>query len=389
MGKSNGRKFFNVANQGMNTKYRICTKTVMDTSDPDIEFDENGVCLYVKTYDSVSAQFLVSEDKREEELHKIIEKIKIEGKGKPYDCIIGLSGGVDSTYVALVVSQLGLRPLAVHLDNGWNSELAVNNIENIVKKLNLDLITYVIDWEEFKDLQLAYLKASVVDIEALTDNAILVAMNSIAKKFKIKYFLSGTNLATEFIMPRTWFYDVKYDSLNIKSIHQKFGKIKKLKTYPIFNFWEYLFYRYKKKEATTLSILNYMPYVKNDVIPIIESELGWRNYGGKHSESKFTQFYQNYILPKKFNIDKRRAFFSTLILSGQMTRDEALEELRKPIHPANKVEEEIDYVVKKFNITRAEFEDIMKQHPRSHFDYPSYQSYHEKLREFVRKIFKK
>jgi N-acetyl sugar amidotransferase len=371
----------------MATEYRICTRTVMDTSDPDIEFDEHGVCNYVKVYESVCSRILIPEKDQKEKLSELFDKIKKDGEGKQYDCIIGLSGGVDSTYVALLVSQLGLRPLAVHLDNGWNSELAVNNIENIVKKLNLDLITYVIDWEEFKDLQLAYLKASVVDIEALTDNAILVAINRISKKFNIKYFISGTNLATEFIMPKTWFFDMKYDSLNIKAIHKKFGKIKTLRTYPIFSFLEYVLYRYLKKEATTISILNYVPYKKKDVIPIIEQQLGWRNYGGKHSESKFTQFYQNYILPKKFNVDKRKAFFSTLILSGQMTRDEALTELQKPIQSSAMLEEDVEYVVKKFNITRQEFDEIMRCTPKSHFSYPSYQAYHERIRALVKKIF--
>jgi N-acetyl sugar amidotransferase len=370
----------------MNTEYKICTKTVMDTTDPNIQFDENGVCSYVKVYEKTCAELLVPESDQNEKLNALVKKIKGEGKNKQYDCIIGLSGGVDSTYVALLVRQLGLRPLAVHLDNGWNSELAVNNIENIVKKLNLDLFTYVIDWEEFKDLQLAYLRASVVDIEALTDNAILVAINRIAKKFDLKYFISGTNLATEFIMPKTWFFDVKYDSLNIKAIHKKFGKIKKLTTYPIFGFWEYLLYRYYKKEATTISILNYVPYKKQDVIPLIERELGWRNYGGKHSESKFTEFYQNYILPKKFNVDKRKAFFSTLILSGQMNRDEALSELQKPIQSPTKLEDDVEYVVKKFNITRKEFDEIMSSPPQSHFKYPSYEAYHQRLRSLVKKI---
>jgi len=358
----------------------------MDTTDPDIQFDAQGVCTYVSQYETIFSQLTIPESQRDSRLQEIVKKIKQAGVGKPYDCIIGLSGGVDSTYVALVVKRLGLRALAVHLDNGWNSELAVSNIENIVKRLDFDLITHVIDWEEFKDLQLAYLKASVVDIEALTDNAILVAINRISKKFGIHYFISGSNLATEFVMPKTWFYDLKYDSLNIKAIHRKFGKNKNLKTYPIFSFWEYLLYRYYKKEATTIALLNYVPYIKKDVIPVIEQELGWRNYGGKHSESKFTQFYQNYILPRKFNVDKRKAFFSTLILSGQMTRDEALIELQKPIQQAAHLENDIQYVVKKFNITRAEFDEIMSSAPKPHDHYRSFQNYHEQLRRLIKNI---
>jgi N-acetyl sugar amidotransferase len=367
-------------------EYRRCTRTVMDTTDPDIVFDSNGVCQYVKIYETITSKWIPPEHEREAQLNKFVDKIRQAGRESDYDCVIGLSGGVDSSYVAYLVKQLGLRPLAIHLDNGWNSELAVNNIENIVKRLNMDLITYVIDWEEFKDLQLAYLRASVVDIEALTDNAILVAIDRLSKKHKIKHFISGTNLATEFIMPRSWFYDVKYDSLNIKAIHKRFGRIKTLNTYPIFSFREYMAYRYQKKNATTFSVLNYVPYKKKDVIPLIEKELGWRNYGGKHSESKFTQFYQDYILPKKFNIDKRKAFFSTLILSGQMTREQALDELQRPLYTPAREREDIEYVAKKFNITVEEFNHIMAQPPVPHYAYPSYQRYHEVLATTVKKV---
>lgn len=370
----------------MTRPYQICTRTIMDTTDPDIVFDENGVCNYVRNYEEACRKILVPENEREQRLGELVEKIKSAGRGSDYDCIIGLSGGVDSTYVAKVVTGLGLRPLAVHMDNGWNSELAVHNIEQIVKRLQLDLVTYVIDWEEFKDLQLAYLRASVVDIEALTDNAIIVAINNISKKFGIKYFISGTNLATEFIMPRTWFFDVKYDSLNIKAIHNRFGRIKKLKTYPMFNFFEYVYFRYYKKEFNTISILNYVPYEKKKVIPVIEKELGWRNYGRKHGESKFTQFYQEYILPEKFNIDKRRPFLSTLILSGQMTRDEALAEIEKPLYSPRKLKEDMEFAVKKLGLTMDEFDRIMKLPPASHYDYPSYDGMHKKLRSIFRKI---
>jgi N-acetyl sugar amidotransferase len=365
-------------------EYRICSRTVMDASDPDIVFDENGVCNYVKIYESTIDQMKPQPGVREPLLEAIIRRIKESGKGREYDCAIGLSGGVDSSYVALVVKQLGLRPLAIHLDNGWNSELAVHNIENIVKRLNLDLVTYVIDWEEFKDLQLAYMRASVVDIEALTDNAIVVAIDRISRTHGIKYFISGTNAETEFVMPPSWFFDVKYDSLNIKAIHRKYGRIKKLRTYPMFSFFEYLRYRYFNKNATTIPILNYMDYKKKEVIPIIEKELGWRNYGGKHAESKFTEFYQNYILPRKFNVDKRRAFLSTLILSGQMSREEALAELEKPLYTSRQEKDSVEYVTKKFRISEQEFENIMKKAPVPHFDFPSYQKYHLLLKRRIK-----
>ena len=370
-------------------EYRICSRTVMDTSDPDIVFDARGECQYVKIYEEVSKQILPEPGRREEELAVLLDKIKTGGRGKDYDCMIGLSGGVDSSYVAYLTKKFGLRALAVHLDNGWNSELAVHNIEQIVKRLGLDLETYVIHWEEFRDLQLAYLRASVVDIEALTDNAILVAIDRLSRKHGISTFISGTNLATEFVMPRTWFYDVKYDSLNIKSIHKQFGRLRKLKTYPMFSLSEYLLYRYQKKNATTVSLLNYVDYNKEAAIKVIETELGWRNYGGKHCESKFTEFYQNYILPKKFNVDKRRAFLSTLILSGQITREAALVELQKPLYTPRKEKDDREYAIKKFNITPEEFEQIMRETPKPHTAYPSYQGINNRIRPMIKSILNK
>jgi len=303
--------------------YQICTKTVMDTSDPDIIFDEDGVSNHVALYNKAKQSYLVPDNEKSQKLKDLVAQIKKDGVGKDYDCIIGLSGGVDSSFVAYQVQKLGLRPLAVHLDNGWNSELAVINIENIVKRLGFDLYTHVIDWEEFKDLQLAFMKASVVDIEMLTDNAIVVLINKLAKEKRIKYFFIGTNVSTESIMPRSWFFNVKYDSLNIMSIHSKYGKLKKIKSFPYFNFLQYIRYRYSNP-INNISLLNYLDYNKSDAIKILQDELNWKDYGGKHCESRFTQFYQSYILPKKFNVDKRRAFLSCLILSNQITREQAL-----------------------------------------------------------------
>ena len=261
--------------------------------------------------------------------------LKSDGRGKRYDCLIGLSGGVDSTYVAWLAKQHGLRPLAVHLDNGWDSELAVKNVENIITRCGFDLFSLVIDWEEFRDIQLAYLYASVVDIEVVSDHAIFASMYKLAKEHNTGYILSGTNIVTEFIMPPSWLYD-KMDYSNLKDIHYRFGK-KKLNTYPYFDFRKHVYYN-SVLGLSPISILNNVPYNKKEVKEIIQKELGWRDYGGKHYESQFTKFYQAYILPEKFHIDKRKAHLSTLICSGQMTRTEALQELEKPLYERGSVE---------------------------------------------------
>lgn len=376
-------------------EYQICTKTIMDTSDPDIVFDENGVSNHVQLYNDAKYHLLIPEDKREEELAKLVSKIKSDTKDSEYDCIIGLSGGVDSSYVAYQVKKLGLNPLAIHLDNGWNSELAVKNIEQIVKKLDIDLYTYVINWQEFKELQLSFMKASVVDIEMLTDNAISVILNDLAKKFNIKYYLVGTNVTSEAIMPQAWLYNIKYDTLNIKTIYKKFGRRKKIDSFPMFDFISFFIRRYISgsrrfskldflSKIKYVSLLNYIQYDKEVAADFLVKEIGYTKYAGKHYESNFTKFYQAYILPKKFGIDKRRAFLSCLILSGQLTRDEALTEIEKPLYNQIELEEDIEYVCKKFKLTREEFNDIMNSPPKSHYDYLSYDGLHHKIMKLFR-----
>ncbi|MFM9909063.1 MAG: N-acetyl sugar amidotransferase, partial [Chitinophagaceae bacterium] len=313
-----------------NKEYQQCTITVMDNiADQDIQFDNNGICNYYYEYKEAERTGVFLGAQGEEKLMTLVDKIKSDGRGKNYDCLIGLSGGVDSTYVAYLVRKHGLRPLAVHLDNGWNSELAVKNIENIISKLNIDLFTLVINWKEFKDIQLSYLKASVVDIEVVSDHAIFSSMYKLAKEKNIGYIISGTNIVTEHIMPPSWLYK-KMDFDNLKDIHKKFGTVK-LKTYPTFDFKKYVYYTSVLK-LTPISILNYIPYNKMEIKKFITKELDWRDYGGKHYESIFTKFYQAYILPQKFKIDKRKAHLSTLICAGQLTRDEALLELEKPLY---------------------------------------------------------
>ena len=338
--------------------YRQCTITVMDNiADPNISFDDQGVCNYVHEYRKAEQEGVFGGEEGKNKLEAIVAEIKQKGKGKKYDCLIGVSGGVDSTYVAWLVKQHGLRPLAVHLDNGWNSELAVKNIENIISRLGIDLYTLVINWEEFRDIQLAYLKASVVDIEVVSDHAIFATMYKLAKEQNIGYIISGTNIVTEHIMPPTWLYH-KMDFANLKDIHDKFGTVK-LKTYPTFDFKKYVYYSAVLR-LVPISILNYVPYNKHEVKEVIKRELGWKDYGGKHHESIFTKFYQAYILPEKFKIDKRKAHLSTLICSGQISKEEALEELKQPLYPEADLQNDIEYVLKKIGLTRKEFDQIMQ-----------------------------
>ena len=346
--------------------YKQCSLSVMDTiADPDIKFDKDGVCNYYHDYQKAVAEHVKKGELGKQALDKIVEQIKEAGKGKPYDCIMGLSGGVDSTYVAYLCKQYGLRPLAVHLDNGWNSELAVMNIESIVNKCGFDLHTLVIDWEEFKDIQLSYLKASVVDIEVPTDHAISAVVLKLALKHNIKYSLSGFNVSTEFVMPRTWNFH-KSDHINLLDIHKKFGT-KKIKTFPLND--TVLKKRVNFAKINRLDILNYGDYDKQAAKNIITKDLGWRDYGGKHYESLFTKFYQAYILPEKFKIDKRKAHLSTMIFSEQITKQKALAELQQPLYTPEVFEREKDFLLKKFSLTEADWEGIMKTPPRSHYDF--------------------
>lgn len=346
-----------------NVPYQMCTKTVMDTTDPNITFDKEGVSNHFYEYQKAAETQLLPEPKRTQVLEKNIAEIKANGKGKKYDCLIGLSGGVDSSYVAYLVKNYGLRPLAVHFDNGWNSELAVHNVNSIIEKTGFDLHTIVVNWEEFRDLQLAYLKASVIDIEVVSDHAIQATMFKLASKFDIDYIISGTNIVTEFILPSAWIY-TKLDYTNLKNIHKQFGNIK-LDTYPRVPFRKYIKYTGFKK-LIPISILDFVDYNKEEAMATITKELDWRDYGGKHCESLWTKFYQNYILPEKFGVDKRKAHLSTLVCSSQITREQALAELEMPIYNPNELKDDKEYVLKKLSLTEEQFENIMKTPPVPH-----------------------
>jgi N-acetyl sugar amidotransferase len=363
-------------------KYQQCTRCVMDTSDPNITFNENGYCCHCTSYFEKISKLIYQGEETDRQLSDLIDRIQISGKGKSFDCVVGVSGGVDSIYTAYLAKKLGLRPIAVHMDNGWNSELAVSNIEKILNKLNIELYTYVLDWEEFRDLQLAFLKASVVEAETPTDIAIPAVLHKVAKKYNVKYIFSGGNYATEGILPKYWHYNAK-DLKYLNSIYKQFGT-GKLKTFPTFGYQKEMYYKLIKG-IRMIYLLNYVPYNKEEAVKILEQELEWKSYGGKHHESLYTKFIQSYILPKKFGIDYRRATFSTQICSGQIIRDEALHELQENPYNLIEVEEEKKYICKKLCITSEELNEIVIAPPKSYKDYPN----DEKKLEFIYKVYRK
>lgn len=361
------RRLFTIPRM-MNRPYQICTRCVMDTSDPEIEFDPNGVCNHCHRHDEKVAAATFSRSDAGEQLDRQVGRIKAARKGD-YDSIMGLSGGVDSSYVAYLAAKLGLKPLAIHFDNGWNSELAVKNIENIVKRLGIDLHTYVIDWEEFRDLQRAFFRANVIDIEMVTDHAIFASMYRLADEHGIKYILSGTNVATESVMPRTWLH-LKSDLRNLQAIHARFGT-SRICSFPTMSIWKMAYYHYAKG-IKSVSLLNYIRYNKHEAMNVLQKELGWRYYGGKHYESVFTKFYQAYILPTKFGVDKRRCHFSNLVLNGEMNREEALTLLEEPLYDPGELRQDREYVLKKLGFTEEEFDAYLATPPVPHAAYPSH-----------------
>ena len=360
---------------------RVCARCVMDTSDEDITFDADGRCSHCAHYAQRARTELFEGAEGERRLDAIVQRIRRDGRGRSYDCIIGVSGGADSSYVAYLVKQRGLRPLAVHLDNGWNSELAVHNVSKLLNALGIDLYTHVIDWEEFRDLQLAFLKAGVANCEAPTDHAITALLYRIAAREGVRHIISGSNVVGEAILPASWGYDNK-DWRQIRAIHRRFGTIP-LRTYPHLTAGHFAYYTFVRG-IRFVRILNHVRYVKKDAIGLMERELGWRNYGAKHHESIYTRFFQAYLLPTKFGIDKRRAHFSTLICSGQMTREEALVQLAQPPCPPQQVRDDREFVIKKLGLSADEFDRIVSAPPKSHKDYPSNRVVFEKLGFLVR-----
>jgi N-acetyl sugar amidotransferase len=373
----------------MHSAYQICTRCVMDTTAKEITFDNKGVCSFCHEYDATNHLIWKRGEEGKKLLTRTLAKIKKEAEGKEYDCIIGLSGGVDSSYVAyLAKEQFNLRPLIVHVDTGWNSELAVKNIENIVKKLDIDLYTHVIDWEEMQDLQLSFFKSGIVCQDNPQDHAFVAVLRRIAKEKKVKYFITGANASTECILPKSWTYN-NVDAKLIKSIHKKFGTVK-LKTFPFVNFWNYyLIYPFFHK-TLRIDVLNMMDYDKAEAMKTLQDELEWQYYGGKHHESVFTKFFQIYYQPVRFGFEKRRAHLASLVVTKQMKREEALEELKKNAYSEQEIKEDKAYIAKKLGITEKEFDSYMNLKPTTAKDFPNNSKlfkmakfFREKLRKLI------
>lgn len=362
-------------------KYQQCVRCVMDTSDPHIYFDGEGHCNYCNDYLKKKAQEI---DKKydPQKLERLVEEIKAKGKGKKYDCLLGISGGVDSCYVAYLLKSFGLRVLLVHMDNGWNSEEAVLNIKNIARILELDYESYVLDWEEFKDMQLAFLKASVIEAETPTDIAIMGALHRMAAKYGIRYIISGSNNATEGFLPKYWHYNAK-DTKYLEGVQKQFGT-KRIKKFPGFGLLTEAYFKFIKG-IKIIYILNYFDYNKPEAMELLQEKLNWRYYGGKHYESRYTKFVQSFLLPKKFDLDYRRATLSNQICEGKITREEAVEELKTLSYNPATIETDKEYVAKKLGISRKELEDIINLPPKSFKDYPN----DEKRLEFFYRVYRR
>jgi N-acetyl sugar amidotransferase len=370
-----------------NENYRICTRCIMDTTDPEITFDSDGNCNHCNSAIELGKKSWFPDDNGKKILDTLFDRIKREGSNKEFDCIIGLSGGVDSSYLAYMAVKNGLRPLVVHVDCGWNSELAVRNVENIVKKLNIELHTFVVNWEEMKDLQRTFFKASLPDQDIPQDHAIFAALYNFAEENNITWVLNGYNFATESILPQSWGFQAM-DYRHLKFIQRRFGDTK-LREYPHVNFFKrYIWYTLIKR-MNIINPLNYTDYRKEAAIETMKNELGWQYYGGKHFESRFTKFFQSYYLPLKFGFDKRRAHLSSLIMSGQMTRDEALLEMNASLYSEKEILHDLEYVAKKLGWTSDEFRAIIDLPPASHKDFPNNESLFELGRQLKRRFSRK
>jgi N-acetyl sugar amidotransferase len=335
----------------------------MDTTDPDIEFDADGVCNHCHEHQRAIATRVHSGEDGRRRLEALAEDLRRQHRGKPYDCIIGVSGGVDSSYTAWLVKDLGLRPLAVHLDNGWNSEIAVSNIASLIEKLDIELYTHVIDWEEYRDIQRAFLKAGVADVEVPTDHAIYAIMCQVAEKFGVRTVMRGCNVNTESHHPARWSQG-HMDYGYISEVHRKFGS-GRIKTFPHLNFLQFL-RLYRGGFIDTIDVLDYADYSREKALARIEGDLGWRDYGGKHHESVFTRWFQGVYLLRRFGFDKRKMHLSSLISTGEITRDEARAQLQQPTYDEQLQDQDCDFVAKKLGFTRAELDALMAGEP-AHF----------------------
>ena len=349
--------------------YKICSNCVMDTTDSNIKFNYQNICDHCLTFKNHTLPAWQNEKSNFNQLTVLIENIRSNGRGKDFDCIIGMSGGIDSSYLTYIAKEkMGLRPLVFHVDAGWNSQIAVNNIEKLVDTLKIDLFTEVIDWQEMRDLQLAFFKSGVPHIDTPQDHAYFATMYKFAAKHNIKYILTGANLSTECVRnPVEWMY-YQSDSKQLLDIHRQFGNTK-LKTFPVTSIlWHKLWLPYFRG-IRVVRPLDLIPYVKEDAKHLLMSSFGWKPYPQKHFESRFTKFYESYWLPERFGYDVRKVQFSSLILTGQMTRNQALKALDEPSYDSTTIHHEIEYVANKLNISIDELNSYMNLPHKSYKNY--------------------
>ena len=351
-------------------EYQICNSCIMDTSDPNIHFDEQGVCDYCNNFKNTIKPSWHTDEKGTEELRQLATKIKKEGEGKDFDCIIGLSGGLDSSYAAhIAVNKMGLKPLLYHVDAGWNTDQAVGNVEKLVDGLGLDLYTDVVNWQEMKDLQLAFLKSGIPDQDLPQDAAFFSSLYKFARKNKIKYVITGSNYSTECCRePEEWGGYPGIDKTLILDIHQKFGN-KVLKSFPLVDILIYKIIYQRLLGMQIVKPLNMVPFIKKDAEKELNELYGWLPFQHKHHESRFTRFYEDYWMPRKFDFHKRRAHFSSLIMTGQMTRDGALERISKPEMDEHFLKQEFEYVANKLGVSVKELQDIFDLENKTYRDY--------------------
>lgn len=338
----------------------------MDTTDPDIRFDSSGRCHYCLQMDALRAVW--TPDGAPIALEQLIDRIRLDGRGRDYDAVCGLSGGVDSSYLATQARALGLRVLLIHVDTGWNSELAVKNIEQIVRLSGMDLVTHVVDWEEMQDMQYAFFRSGVPNQDIPQDHAIMAAFYGFAARHGVRWSLSGSNTATESILPPAWGYDAM-DLRHIEAIHSRFGR-RPLRSFPRMSFFQYGVVHQVVRRMRVAKPLDLMPYSKSKAIETLSSEYGWRYYGGKHYESRFTKFFQSWYLPTKWGFDKRLAHLSSLVVAGEMTRADALAELASGVLPQAEIEADMAYMAHKLGVSREEFEGLMSVPQVPHEAYP-------------------
>ena len=365
-------------------EYQQCTNCVMDTTDSNIIFDEKGICDHCHDFYNNVLPNWHTDTRGKKELEAVVAKIKKDGEGRDFDCIMGMSGGADSSYLLHVaVKEYGLRPLVFHVDGGWNSALAVNNINVMIDKLDLDLYTEVINWEEMKDFQLAFFKSGLSMIDVPQDHAFVATLYNFASKYNIKYILNGGNISTECVRnPKEWLY-YGTDMNLIKDIIKRFGTTE-LKTYPFSSVFRHKIYLRYIKKVQVVKPLNYFPYIKDEAMQFLKKEYGWQPYPQKHFESRFTKFFEGYWLPKKFGYDTRKVQFSSLILTGQMTRDDALERLKHPAIPEDEARLDFEYVARKLDISVDELQGYMDAPNKSYKDYKN----QERIFEIGAKVMK-